>query len=110
MTFVPGSTGRIVWSFNDKIQPGSRRTWSLVSRDGGQPLILAILDDDNNEDDLTIQTNLYEVAIEKPATLVLKNVNETYNGTYQFILSPASGAGTSNVVVFIAGKFFYYYT
>ena len=102
LTFLTGSTGRIVWSFDDVIQRLSRRIWSYVYSDGRIPEVLAILD---GEDGLSIESSLFEVAVEKPATLVLKNVNETYNGKYQFSLSPSSGAGTSEVVVFIAGKF-----
>ena len=43
------------------------------------------------------------VAIEKPATLVLKNVDIGYNGTYRFdggLFRPRS-----DVTVFVAGKF-----
>ena len=107
LIFAPGATAKIVWSFNDEIQSLSRRTWSLIFPDGRLPtVVLAILDGD---DDHRIQTSLFDVEVEKPATLVLKNVNQTYNGTYQFSLLPSIGAASSEVVVFIAGKFFYYY-
>lgn len=53
-----------------------------------------------------IRTKLYEVAIEKPATLVLKNVNGSYDGTYQFTLVTFH-IDISEVVVFIAGTTFH---
>jgi hypothetical protein len=66
-------------------------------------LILAIID--GNDGVVQKLTDLFEFAVEKPATLVLKNVNLTYEGTYQFNLAPAVGVGTSEVDVFITGKF-----
>ena len=64
-------------------------------------MTLALIDDD---DPIRIFTNLLDFTVEKPATLVLKNVNLTYNGTYQFGLTPSVGAASSVVVVYIAGK------
>ena len=49
----------------------------------------------------TSVTTSYEVAVEKPTTLVLKNVNLTDNGTYQSSLSPGREMA-SNLVVHIA--------
>ena len=51
-------------------------------------------------------SSLSGVYIEKPATLVLEDVDLSYNGTYQFqLLILTSGrVETSKVVVFIAGK------
>ncbi len=91
-----------MWSYDDVIHVFTRRTWSYVYSNSRTPKVLAFLDGEN---DLKIQPTLFEVAVEKPATLVLKNVNETYNGKYQFSLSPSNGVTTSDVVVFIAGKF-----
>jgi hypothetical protein len=54
---------------------------------------------------MAIASGVLDVAVEEPATLALKNVNETYNGTYQFALSPSTGGGISEVDVFIAGKY-----
>ena len=77
------------------------RSWTFTNSTGGTAESLAQIKAD---DEAIISTKLYEVDIEKPATLVLKNINESYNGTYRFtLLSPSSS--TSDVVVFIAGKF-----
>ena len=101
MTFISGSTGRIMWSFDDDIKWYSTRTWTFTPTDG-QPLVgLARISGDRA---VQLFTTSYEFAVEKPATLVLKNVNLTYDGTYQFSLS--QDAGASEVIVYIAGKFF----
>ena len=97
-TFTPGSTDKIVWNFTDDIKSFSYRGWTFTPSDGRPEVGLAKIDGDG---DVQILTNSYEVAVEKPATLVLKNVNLTHNGTYQFILS---SVGLSKVVVFIAVK------
>ena len=101
MTFIPGSTGKLVWSLTDDITGFKQRlrSWTFTSSNGQPEVGLARIID---EGDAEILTNSYEVAIEKPATLVLKSVNITYDGTYKFSLLPG---GISSVVVYIAGKF-----
>ena len=100
LTFTAGSTEKIVWSFTDDITTFSTRTWIFTPSNGQSRVGLAKIDGDG---DVQIFTTLFEVAVEKPATLVLKNVNLTYNGTYHFSLIP--DASPSEVVVYIAGKF-----
>ncbi|CAB4044487.1 muscle, skeletal receptor tyrosine kinase-like, partial, partial [Paramuricea clavata] len=76
------------------------RTWCFKSSASGKDVILGKI---SRAGDITIVTRLYEVEIEEPATLVLKNVNGSYNGTYVFtLLSP--GPSTYEVAVFIAEK------
>ena len=100
LVFAPGSTVRISWSFDDVINPITRRVWTFAPSNGQRRVSLAAIDDD---DPVKILTNLFEFAVVKPATLVLKNVNLTYNGTYQFGLTPSVGVSSSVVVVYIAG-------
>ena len=100
VTFTPGSTEKIVWSFTDDIKSFSLRLWTFTPSDGRPSVVLAIIVGDGN---VQIVTTSYEFAVEKPATLVLKNINLTYDGTYEFSLS--SGAGSSEVFVYIAGKY-----
>ena len=104
VTFMPGSTEKIVWSFTDDITMISLRHWIFIPSDGRPQVALAIIARDG---DVHILTTLYDFAVEKPATLVLKNVNLTYDGTYQFSLLTAS-ASPSEVFVYIAGKFLLY--
>ena len=103
VTFIPGSTGRIIWSFDDDIKSFSRRIWILTPSDGRPRVGLAKIEGDGG---VQILTNSYQVAVEKPATLVLKNVSSTYDGIYEFLLSP--GGSSSHVFVYIAGKFLSY--
>ena len=51
-------------------------------------------------------SSLPAIAIEDPATLILRNVDERYDGKYRLGVAVASGGGNSEVDVFVAGKFF----
>ena len=99
VTFIPGSTDKIVWSFTDEIKTFTTRTWTFKSSDGRRKVNLALVVGDGDVRKLTFP---YEFAIEKPATLVLKDVNLTHDGKYGFSMSPG---GSAEVVVYIAGKF-----
>ena len=102
--FLNGSTANITWSFNDKISDVNIRIWRFTSSDGSidQKRLGRILGDVAIEVDKA--SGLSGVKIERPANLILENVNLTYNGTYRFDLS-ALVADKSEVVVFIASKF-----
>ena len=100
MTFTPGSTEKLVWSFTDDIKSFSFRLWTFTPSDGRPEVGLAEI---KGHGDVKILTTSYKVAVEKPATLVLKNVSVTFDGTYRFSLSPH--ANPSDVFVYIAGKF-----
>ena len=99
LIFMSGSTEKLEWSFTDDISGIVARIWTFTPSDGRMKLNLARIFDDG---EVQVVTTSYEVAVEKPATLVLKNINLTYDGTYQFSLSP--GASPSDVVVYIAVK------
>ena len=104
MTVLPGSTVNITWSFNDDVSQVTTRIWYFTSSDGSfvdKRLAVIIFDDDPQ----IFNSGLSGVSIVKPATLLLKNVNQSYNGTYQFDLSAPGGSGSSQVVVIIASKF-----
>ena len=101
MTFIPGSTEEIAWNFTDDITKLSRRIWIFTPSDGRQQVGLARFEGDGN---VEILTTSCDITAEKPATLVLKNVNLTYNGTYEFSLSP-NGGGSFKVIVYIAGNY-----
>ena len=97
------SIAKIDWSLERSVSNTSIsfRSWSFRSSGGGDAELLAEIYRDYPSQ---ILTKLYQVAIEKPATLVLKNVNGSYNGTYGFTLI-TSYTIFSEVVVFIAGAF-----
>jgi hypothetical protein len=103
LTFLKEPTVKIKWSLDPVLSTNISRSWSFKSRASGKDETLGEV---SRAGDITIVTRLYEVDIEKPATLVLKNVDERYNGEYKFTLYPGlPGPSISEVVVFIAGKF-----
>ena len=94
----------ITWSFNDDVSQVIARVWYFTSSEGSfvDERLAMIIDDENPR---IFNSGLSGVSIVKPATLLLKNVNQTYNGTYRFDLSARGGSGSSQVVVIIASKF-----
>ena len=103
LTFSPGSTAKLQWTYNGSIycRHVRRRWWSFTSSDGGQRERLATIYDDHEP--RMYNSSLPEVAVEKPATLILKNADLRYNGTYQFYhLSRCFSK--AKILVFIAGK------
>ena len=103
MTVSHGSIVNITWSFSDDVSKVISRAWYFTSSDGSfvNKRLARIFDDENPR---IFNIGLSGVSIVKPATLLLKNVNQTYDGTYQFDLSGPVG-GRSEVVVFIASTF-----
>ena len=97
--FLKGSTERIEWNYTGISTP-TGRFWTFTSSDGRlEQKLLAYIYEENRP---VIKTSVLDVDIEKPATLVLKNINSTYNGTYRFEIAP--GRLFSDVYVFIIGK------
>ena len=102
LIFSNGSTAKIKWSLDPSLSSVKiYRTWNFRNSRDGKAVALA---DITRVGKTVILTKLYTVDVEKPATLVLKNVNGSYNGTYIFyILLPRFFS--SEVHVFIAGRF-----
>ncbi|XP_028399323.1 uncharacterized protein LOC114522774 [Dendronephthya gigantea] len=100
LTFLPGSTGKIEWSFDDNISDVFSRSWAFTSTDGSfkDKTIATVSDDDNPK----IRVSFPVIAVEKPATLVLKNVDHRYDGKYEFRVQ-SSTESSSEVTVFMAG-------
>ncbi|XP_028413748.1 opioid-binding protein/cell adhesion molecule-like isoform X2 [Dendronephthya gigantea] len=99
LVFLPGSTARINWTFDDDISTVRFRDWSFTSTDGSfKGLALASISRDGG---IIIETALLEVAVEKPATLVLKNVNNSYDGKYKFLLFATSSLASEVVVIIV---------
>ena len=100
---MSGSTQTLNWTFNDPISQVNFRQWTFTGSDGSSAEQLATITADG--DPVLSTTSSLLFAIEKPGALVLKSINVTYNGTYQFHLVAIGGGVISNVIVFIAGKF-----
>ena len=99
MTFLNGSTAKIYWTLQPGVSTVSTiRTWFFQRSAGHGAELLAEI---SRAGALTIFTKLYEIDVEEPAALVLKNVNASYNGTYEFSFS-SSKLYVSKVDVFIA--------
>ena len=81
----------------------SSRLW-YFTRSGcsGRELIVSISHDDNPR----IRQNLLSgVDVVKPATIILKNVSQSYNGKYEFILVGSKLVLPVGVRVVIASKY-----
>jgi hypothetical protein len=106
LIFFPGSTVKIDWSYIGDISKVNLRTWTFNSSDGSETVELTQVFKDREREPK--DTSLIpEFEIEKPATLVLKNVDQSYNGMYTFSLQTQGPvpAEVSKVDVFIASKF-----
>ena len=102
LTILPGSNTRIEWSLAGAVGFGDTRFWTFISRNGSINVIARIVDDNEPE---IFAKNLLKIEIEKPATLVLNNVNDSYNGVYRFEIWPRVGSTVkSNVTVYVASK------
>ena len=96
--FLPGSTGNITWGFDNNGSSLHYRAWHFTRSGSTSKEILAEIYDDNDDPKIR-SSSLSGIEIEKPATLILKNVDQSYNGVYQFIVH----GSTVGVRVFIAG-------
>ena len=98
---LPGSTTRLKWSFKNNSQ--ATLIWHFIRRGALREEAVAVK---IGPHDLIIpSSSLPGVAIETPATLVLKNVNERYNGKYRFTVQVSGGVDSAEVEVFILGTF-----
>ena len=97
-----GSTEKLIWTFDSPISTVTYREWHFTSSNGSGTTLARILD---NIDPLLSKPSLILFAVEKPGTLVLKNITISYNGTYKFTVVANGRGSASEVTVFIAGKF-----
>ena len=100
--FLPGSTGNLTWTFDDDVSTLVLRAWFFTRSGGSKSERLATIADDDNRK--VRQSSLSGVEIVKPATLLLKNVNQSYDGVYLFQLHGSGPAVSIGVRVYIASK------
>ena len=79
------------------------RVWSF-RRYGDKTEDLAVIHTDRSP--IIVNSSLPGIEVVKPATLVLKNVDLRYNGTYQFTVVGISSGSESYVHLFVVGKLF----
>jgi hypothetical protein len=97
---------KIDWSYIGDITEVTLRIWRFNSSDGSGTVDLTQVFKDRPREPK--DTSLIpDFEIEKPAALVLKNVDQSYNGMYTFALQKQRVAlpEVSKVGVFIASKF-----
>ena len=94
-----GSNEKIEWLL-DPSKTFNARSWSFESSHGGNEYLGSI----SRTGDIDVATKLYDVGIEEPATLLLNNVNASYDGIYKFAFSTTT-PGVSKVVVIVPGGF-----
>ena len=97
---------KIDWSYVGDISQVDLRSWFFNSSDGSRIGRLAriLADGDPGQQNFTL---IPRFEIDKPAALILKNVDQSYNGMYTFNLLDGTSAQpqSSEVVVFIASTF-----
>lgn len=104
LIFDPQSTAKIPWTFDITEESElEKRSWYFTSSDGMiRAKKLAVIE--GMKDPVILNSGLTGVSIEENATLVLKNVNQSYDGEYIFVLLAGIETDSSTVVVTIAGN------
>ena len=100
--FLPGSTDNLTWTFDDVVSTLILRAWFFTRTGGSTSERLATIVGDDNR--IIRPSSLSGVEIVKPATLLLKNVNQSYNGVYRFQLDGSGPSVSIGVRVYIASK------
>ena len=101
-TFIvlPGKNVTVAWKIDVNISVINIRQWTFLPKGNFFADIFFNLGVNKY-----LQNSPGPFTIEKPSTLILKNVNIEYNGTYRFKITDRNGITTSSdVAVFVAGK------
>ncbi len=101
-TVISGSTARLKWTFPGNPSEASL-AWFFTRSVGAKKEELLASKNRNNPAKIE-NSSLPRVEIETPTTLVLKNVDERYNGKYRFSVQ-ALVSGEAAVELYIAGMF-----
>ena len=99
----PGSTARLTWTFTGDPSRAGLAWYFTRRRNGSKEEEIAAKF--RNNPAIIENSSLPGVAVESSATLVLKNVDERYNGKYRFLVQIIGGGGEAEVELYIAGKF-----
>jgi hypothetical protein len=102
--FTPGSTKRLTWKFtcDDISNCVKGRNWLFTPMDASSDEKRILASITNNDTSTPFSPTGLSFEIEKPSTLLLKNVNRSYSGTYEFSVM-AGSMNYSRVTVFITG-------
>lgn len=98
-----GSNGTIAWFTRDPDNV-DYRSWSFTKSSGNKSRSVA--SSGAQGANVKYGNSGLDVRIQQPDTLVLINVNQSYDGLYRLnIISSVSGGHTSDVTVYITSKF-----
>ncbi|CAB4036896.1 Hypothetical predicted protein, partial [Paramuricea clavata] len=98
---LSGSTARLKWSFRGKLSQ-TTLLWHFTRRGSSNEDVLIAGKFGTRVNAQVFASSSPGVAIETPATLVLNNVDECYNGKYRFTVQVYGGIAQYAVVeVFI---------
>ena len=104
ITVISGSTARLKWVIKWNPSEASL-AWYFTRRRVGSKEERIASKFRNRDAVIDNSSSLPGVAIETPATLILKNVDERYNGKYRFSAHVTAAIANGQVDLFIAGKF-----
>lgn len=104
LTFLPGTTGKIDWSYSGSMSDVLLRIWNFNSSDGSRSGELTAIFQ-NTGSGIKNTSLIPRFDIEEPVALILRSVDKTYNGMYSFLLCKKSlvQTDTSEVTVYIVG-------
>ena len=103
ITVISGSTARVKWVIKWNPSEASLAWYFTRRRVGSKEEEIAVKY--QTDDDIISNSSLPGVKIEPPTTLILKNVDERYNGKYRFSAHITGANSNAEVDLFIAGKF-----
>ena len=103
ITVISGSTARLKWVIKWNPSEASLAWYFTRRRVGSKEEEIAVKF--RNNPAIISNSSLPGVKIEPPTTLILKNVDERYNGRYRFSVHVTGASGNAEVDLFIAGKF-----
>ena len=97
---LPGSDVEIKWTFDDDLDKLIVRVWNYATKN--EELASIIRKGSVQETNSTLSTG---AEFNEKGTMVLRNVDDSYNGTYYFqVLVTGSTGDISYVDVFVAGR------
>ena len=87
----------IAWTLNVRVPDLDVRTWKFLPK--GSDTFAEIISDGDVENNTQYSPGPF--TIRKPSTLILKNVNMQYNGSYRFSIVAKGQSSKSDVHVFV---------
>ena len=103
MVVVKGSDVEIAWTFDNDISQVISRIWWFKKTGSSNFKRLAFIHFDDQDPTILNGSSLSRFEVVKPATLLLKNIDLDYTGTYGILLQELKRIDRSFVTVFVVG-------